>query len=56
VLREIDFLLRKFADRSTPFTFVETNYLNTDMCKYKSLQKDKNRAQSADSSKAYSKD
>jgi len=34
---------------------VESTYLNTDMSKFESLQKDVSRAQSADSSKAYRK-
>jgi len=32
---------------------VESSYLYTDMCKFESSQKDESRAQSADSSKAY---
>jgi len=34
---------------------VELSYLNIDMCKFESSQKDESRAQSADSSKAYRK-
>jgi len=37
------------------FTFVETSYLNTDMRKFESSQKEESRAQTADSSKACSK-
>jgi len=35
--------------------FVETSYLNTDMCKFESSQKEESRAKSADSSKHHSK-
>jgi len=34
---------------------VKTSYLNTDVCKFEPSQKDESRAQSADSSKVYSK-
>ena len=34
---------------------VESTYLNIDMCKLESSQKDESRTQSADSSKAYKK-
>jgi len=34
---------------------MESSYLNTDMCRFESSQNDKSRAQSADSTKAYSK-
>ena len=37
--RETDLLLRKVADESKPVSFVETSYLNTDMCRLESLQK-----------------
>jgi len=47
VLREIGFL-PKICDISP----VESSYLNTDMCKFESSQKDESRAQSADFSKA----
>ena len=55
VISEIDFLLRKFADLMLALSFVESTYLNIDMYKSESLQNDENRAQSADSSKAYRK-
>jgi len=51
VLREIDFLI-KFVIDSLLISPVEWIYLNTDMHKFESSQKDENRAQSADSSKA----
>jgi len=34
---------------------VESSYLNTDICKFESPQKDESRSQSADSLKVYSK-
>ena len=54
VLPEIDFLF-KFAIDSLLFSPVEWSYLNTDICKFESPQKDESKAQSADSSKAYRK-
>ena len=51
MLHQIDF---KFADGFKTVTFVETNYLNTDIWKFESSQKE-SRTLSADSSKAYSK-
>jgi len=48
-------LLNKFADGFKPVTFVESSYLDIDMCKFESSQKDESKAQSADSSKAFSK-
>ena len=36
-------------------SLLESSYLNTDSCKFESSQKDESRAQSADSSKTYSK-
>jgi len=40
-LRENHFLLKNFVDGFKPFTFWENSYLNTDMCKFESSQKDK---------------
>jgi len=54
VLREIDFLV-KFVIDSLLLSLVVRSYLNTDMRKFESSQKDENRAQWADSSKAYRK-
>jgi len=54
-LHKIDFLLKKFAGGFKPFTFVESSYLITDVCKFESSKKNERKAQSADSSKAYSK-
>jgi len=45
----------KFTDGYKLFTCLETSYLNTDMSKFESSQQDESRAQSADSSKAYSR-
>jgi len=39
VLRGIDFLVKKFGDGFKPFTFMETTYLNIDMCKFETSQK-----------------
>ena len=49
------FRIKKIAYELKPPTYVETSYLNIDICKIESLQTDEGRAQSADSSKAYSK-
>jgi len=46
---------KKISDKFKPAAFLETNYLNTDMCKFASSQKEKSRAHSADSSKVCSK-
>jgi len=40
---------------TSPHSPVELSYWNTDMCKFESSQKYESRAQSADSSKAFSK-
>jgi len=48
-------LLKKIVNRFNSVAFVEISYLNADMCKFESLQKEDSRAQSADSSKAYNK-
>jgi len=55
VLREIDFLLKTFANGFNSVAGVETGYLNIDMCKFESSQCEGGRAQSAASSKACSK-
>jgi len=47
--------LKKNADDSNRSSFVETSYLNTDMCKFETTQKWTSRAQSAVSSNIYSK-
>jgi len=52
LLREIDFSFKKFAGGFKSFAFVETNYLNTVMCKFETSQKDESGAQSAYVSKA----
>jgi len=51
VLREIDFLLKEFADGSKLFTFVETSNVNKEMCKFEA-SREESRAQSANSSNA----
>jgi len=55
MLREIDYQFYKIAHGLKPVAFVETSYLNTDMCKFASQQKEESRAQSSDFSKVYSK-
>jgi len=40
---------------SKPSPFVEWSYLNADMCKFESSQKDENRAQSDDAAKPTAK-
>jgi len=42
-LRDIDFLLKIFVDGFKIVALVETSYLNTDVCKFESLQKGKSR-------------
>jgi len=54
-LREIDFLLKRFAELFDCVVFVETNYMNTKMCKSDSSQSHENRAQQIDSSKVHNK-
>ena len=54
VLREIDFLL-KFVIDSLLISPVEWRYLNTEMRKFESSQKDQSRVQSADFSKSVQK-
>jgi len=54
MLHEIDFLL-KIDDWFKLFTCAETSYLNTDICKFETLQKDESRGHLAGSSKAYTK-
>ena len=54
MLREIDFLL-KVCGRFLLVSPAEYSYLNTDMYKFETSQKDESRAQSADSSKEYRK-
>ena len=44
---------REFADRFLGYTYRGNTYLNRDMCKLESSQKDESRWQSTDSSKAY---
>ena len=50
---------RSLASRSAhgfkPVVLVKNSYLDRDMCKFESSQKDESRAQSSDSSKAHSK-
>ena len=46
---------QKLAVGFKPSTFVKTSYLNTHVCKFEPSQKHESRAQSADSSKVYSK-
>jgi len=52
VLRKIDFLYKMCKIDSLVVSHVESNYINTDMCKFESSQKHESRTQSADSSKA----
>jgi len=49
VLREIDFVLKICKGFLACFT-CGVNYINTEMCKFESSQKDEIRSQSADSS------
>jgi len=44
--------IKKFVIDSLLLSLVEWSYVNTDMRKFESLQKDESRAQSTDSSKA----
>ena len=53
ILREIDFLFKNLLIDSLLTPIVESTYLNRDMCKFESSQKDESRWQSTDSSKAY---
>ena len=48
------FSVKKLPIDSLLISYVVSSYLNTDMCNFESSQKDESRAQSADSSKAYS--
>ena len=53
IFREIDFLLKICLIDSLLTPIAESTYLNRDMCKFESSQKDESRWQSTDSSKAY---
>jgi len=49
------FPIKKFLIDSLLSPVVESTYLNMDMCKFASSQKDESRVQSANSSKTYRK-
>jgi len=50
----ISFLLKNLPLVPLLISHVGSSYLNTDVCKFESLQKGESRAQSVDSSKTYS--
>jgi len=50
-LCEINILFKNFSNKFYCIVYVQSNYLNTDMCKSKSAQSHEIRAQCVDSSK-----